>query len=775
MRFIAIITILLFFVVSNGYTQIKLFGIMKDPSNTPIEFATIRLINDSIAMEAISNSNGQFEINVQQGNYQLIITYIGKILKDSTLSIQSDLELNFELNISKDTLETVTISAMKNWMVKENNKTVILVENTPYYNGFSARDILQLIPGIVIDQNSIYKFGEGQILVSINGRVQKLTGSELIDFLKNIPSNLISKVEYINHTGAVNDATSTGTMINIIYKETQKPRSSLNSFLEHDQNKYAIQRLGVNYSYFSSKIETYIALNGRRGFEQIKEKRTLENALNSWKGEDNTKKQAEPFNANLHFNYKLNSKTNIGTQFYTNIYESPQTTTGLYEYPQQTNRNYQYNSQGRKVGHLNSYSVYLGHQFQPKLKARVEWDYIQSKQLDHRAVNTLRSSGSNEIFNENIFKHNNYSLNTRFDYTITNLNFNWGAKYSLNRIGNDLFSYNQNTSLIFDQQYNVREEIKAAFLNSNYSKNNWSVNIGLRLEQTDFTGDDQSNTDQYNYNFTKLFPSFSLSKKLKSSETLRFRYNYSLTRPKFAEISPFRKYYDDNAYTVGNPFLSPQFMHYFETSFSIKKNIDFSLYYALTQNGQAMVFFVDTINNLQVSQPQNFYTLHNIGGSVSGFHRINDRWSLLHFMYLYYNTSTFENNYAKIAEPFNGLALYYNTQLHYTYKNTFINISGHLDPPRKAIYFKAAGSYALNFEIDQKFKKLPMKLNLQVRDIFNSSPMIHQFRTNGIDQSYYLNESSRRVILRFTYFFKQGAHTRAHQSEYNKEAGRYKF
>jgi hypothetical protein len=767
------LTFILFFPLI-VWSQAFVKGHLKDKNNTPVEYATVQLIQQQLSFEVQSDHNGYFQINVPVSEYQLLITHIGKILLDTIISVNSSIDIDLTLAISGETLQSVNVVAQKNWLLNEPDKISVILENTPFKKGFSAKEAIQLLPGILIQDNSIFKFGIGEIMIAVNGKLSRLRGTELLDFLKNIPSELVEKVEYHYNTGAVNDAAGAGVMVNIVYKKEVKAVTNSNAYLEHDQNKYAIQRMGAYYSLKSSRLETYLSLTGRRGYEEVREKRTLDNHQYSWKGEDFTKRQANPFSLNYYLYYQLTKKTAAGGQFFWNIYDAPNSTDGNYHYQNLSNADYNYKARGNREGKLKSYSLFLNQQIGNKLRMEIDWDYVFSAQEDDRLVQTFKTSSTNDIRSTNKFTYNNYSVNWRFNYDIKTLHLSWGAKYNLNRTGNDLFTFNQNAGLNLGQLYYVKEEISAAFADATYTKSFWNARAGLRLEHTDFSTHNNLSSDQYAYKFTRLFPSFSIGRPVGKSSDIRFRYNYSLQRPKFSDVTPFRKYYDDNAYSVGNPYLSPQFKHYFEIGYNTKNNLSFNLYYALTKNGQAIVYFLDTLTNLQVSQPQNFFTLHNTGLSVSKLHRFTSRWSLIHMAYVYYNSSRFHNDYSKIAEPFNGWAVYYNAQLQYNHKNTYINVSGHVDPPKKAIYFQAKGSYALNVELDQRFNKIPMKLNLQVKDIFNTRPAIHQFSVNNTEQSYFINESSRRVVLRLTYFFRQNhVNRRNYQSEYNKESDRY--
>ena len=83
------------------------------------------------------------------------------------------------------------------------------------------------MPGLQVGQNSIGIIGKGGIKVYINDRETKLSGDELIDYLRSYDASQILKVEVITTPPSKYDAAGNAGIINIRLKSRPKDYASL--------------------------------------------------------------------------------------------------------------------------------------------------------------------------------------------------------------------------------------------------------------------------------------------------------------------------------------------------------------------------------------------------------------------------------------------------------------------------------------------------------------------------------------------------------------------
>ncbi|MFA6676969.1 MAG: TonB-dependent receptor [Bacteroidales bacterium] len=92
--------------------------------------------------------------------------------------------------------------------------------------------------------------------------------------------------------------------------------------------------------------------------------------------------------------------------------------------------------------------------------------------------------------------------------------------------------------------YNARNEIGAAFAEAEmYPLENLMINFGIRTEYSNQSvnySDDTGAALKTNLEATNLFPSFNVRYNIDKTNTLRFSFSKTITRPSFLEMAPFR-------------------------------------------------------------------------------------------------------------------------------------------------------------------------------------------------------------------------------------------
>jgi hypothetical protein len=207
-----IVCIVLLFVVSISYGQIKLEGAVRDSMNTPFELANVIAINqETSALESysITDEQGRYKLKLaKNGSYKVQISYLGmKTLEEILLTKESDLTKDYILRADNVLDEVELIFEMP---VTIKGDTLIYNADS-FKNGTERKleDVLEKLPGVEINE-------DGQ--VEVEGKVVNklmVNGKDFFDgdtklAIKNIPSKAVDKIEVLRNYSEVGQLRGVG-------------------------------------------------------------------------------------------------------------------------------------------------------------------------------------------------------------------------------------------------------------------------------------------------------------------------------------------------------------------------------------------------------------------------------------------------------------------------------------------------------------------------------------------------------------------------------------
>jgi outer membrane cobalamin receptor len=81
-------------------------------------------------------------------------------------------------------------------------------------------EVLERSPGVIVDKDgNISLRGKSGAKVMIDGKISYLTGTDLANYLRNLPADQISTLEIMTNPSSRYDAAGTGGIINIKLKK----------------------------------------------------------------------------------------------------------------------------------------------------------------------------------------------------------------------------------------------------------------------------------------------------------------------------------------------------------------------------------------------------------------------------------------------------------------------------------------------------------------------------------------------------------------------------
>src|SRR5690606_27233242 len=103
--------------------------------------------------------------------------------------------------------------------------------------------------------------GRPGVTIMIDGRIVPVSGTDLAEILKSMPSASIEKIEIISNPGARYDAAGTAGIINIRTKKDQRMGVNGTANVSYTQGIYPKTAAGGTLSYRNKKVSLYTNYN----------------------------------------------------------------------------------------------------------------------------------------------------------------------------------------------------------------------------------------------------------------------------------------------------------------------------------------------------------------------------------------------------------------------------------------------------------------------------------------------------------------------------------
>ncbi|MDO3425948.1 outer membrane beta-barrel family protein [Chryseobacterium sp. APV1] len=534
-------------------------------------------------------------------------------------------------------IEQIEIVTKKKLIERKIDRLVFNVENSISATGGDALDALKVTPGIRVLNDKISMIGKSGMIVMVDDKVIKLSGDDLIGFLKTIPSDNIKSIEVITVPPSKYEAQGNSGIINI--KLNKVKQNSWNSSVRstYTQTTYPAGTIGGSFNYNKDKISIESDLGYTNGSIAPSYNTTFFYPNQIWREVNTNRNYYDLVRGKLGVNYRFSDKFNIGVQYMSsnnkkrNLENDYSTITdNISNSIDSLIVNKAENRIRNRFNTVDFYSVYKLDTLGRKISAN--FNYLKFKDTQDRIFSSNNLLANNMVIPNsyysanNISKQNieNYSANVDVDFPTKFADFIFGGKVSFTKNKTDLALYNLSSgSSIYDaaqsNRFVYKENTEALyFYASKKLSEKWETQLGLRFETTQTEGNSISLDKINKNNYSKLFPTFYLTYTPDENNIFSFNYSRRLDRPNFEDLNPFRLYNNKYQYSEGNPFLQPSYSHNMELSYTLKNNWTSKLYYSKIIDGSGGIILIDPVNNnLQANIILNYLNSQIIGLSES--------------------------------------------------------------------------------------------------------------------------------------------------------------
>lgn len=606
MRNLLLVATLLFSLLTNSQqnrtsSEVTISGqVYEEGTNFPLEYATVAFsdTNGTIIGGGITDANGNYSIQVKPGIYNVqyeFISYKTKILSNQRLFKNTKLPL-MSLALDSQSLDEVVIRAETTEVQIRLDKKIYNIGKDLTTSGATVSDALNNVPSVTVDvDGAIALRGNENVRILINGRPSAIAGFGDTDALRQLPAEVIERVEVITSPSARYDAEGTAGILNIILRKekTLGLNGSIQTNFNYPLGSSATANINLRTDKFNIFNTTGVRYNenpGNATFENVYFSDFIENPFVDETRKYNRKRQG--FNTNLGMEYFLTERSSITASGFYRISDDNDLTTNLTnefdanknlavsrtrnEDETEDDENFQFS-----LNYVNEFNT-NGH----KLTADFQWETGSETQIglieEFNTLpenETLPSEYITEIQDDTEYLFQaDYVLpigeNAQFEAGFRSTLENTITDYTLEEqlVAGGAFVRNDSLSNIFDYTENVH----AVYSQYGNKFGNFSYLLGLRMENTVLKGevtatDVTANNAAFNINFDKnflgLFPTVNLVYELSERENITLGYNRRINRPRSWFVNPFPSRSSEANVFQGNPDLNPAYASAFDLGY----------------------------------------------------------------------------------------------------------------------------------------------------------------------------------------------------------------
>lgn len=605
--------------------------------------------------------------------------------------------------------------------------------------------------------------------VMIDDRIIKMSGEDLMNYLKSIPASNIKKIEVITNPPSKYEAAGNSGLINIVLKEAKQDAwsSTLRSSIR--QATYASFNNGANFSYDKNKFAALVDVYQYDG------KNIYENDINylypneDWKENMRNKNSYNGFGGLMTLNYKINDKNKMGLQYNGGKNDSKsdeENTTHSYT-NNELIKDYLTKSNSSGNNQYHSLNLNFDHTFDTLgKKASVDFDYWTNtggeKSPFLSDMNNIGTGIHNvtSAINNSDRKMDNFSGKIDFYMPYKSGVLEYGAKASSTQTAYNLFSEFKNVSnnqitLSQYDKFKYKENIQALY--TSYSMNlsdKWMTKVGLRAEYTETESNSVKNNQVNTNDYFKIFPTVYVQYKANDNHTFNANFGRRIQRPGYWEMNPNRWYNNATSYGEGNPFLQPAFVYNFELNYSYSDYLHVKAYYQNMENGYGQITEHNMEEQTQVFKRQNYYKADYLGLTISSTLKPFSWLESNNEFGINYNKS--KNNTPLLAPEYSGSSAYVRSfnSLTFTADKTFLGeVNFRYSFAGSTREFTSTPEYYLDLGLKYLALDKKLTIGLTFEDIFKKDFNTMRSETQGIKQSFTQYYDTQLVRLSLSYRF----------------------
>lgn len=779
--------------------------VYEDEAERPLVSATVALHSardSSLVTGTLTDADGTFRLEqIRPGDYFLRVSFVGYLsqtVPDLSVTPGRHIDLG-SIYLREDTaeLDEVQVSAEREYMEVGIDRTVYNTGEQPVTAGGSAQDVLANIPSVEIDLNgNISLRGSQSVAVYLNGKPAPMSGESLTSFLAGLAAENIERVEVIPNPSARYDPEGTSGILNIVLaRDVDRGWGGSLSGNVNTRGHYG-GTASTNYGRGPWSLYANYSLRysvwDRAGW-RFRENRYLD-PLTFLRQEMTGEGDGRSHNLNTSVDYQVSDRSTLSLS----AMLSRRTSDGdeLNEYIEMdahrdVTERYTRTTDGEDTDLDMDYRLSFQHVVEPRthelsVEARYEAEGERELERYVERVLPLGLPDADGVIDERQAVEEDAherEASVEVDYTrplSEAVRLELGYDGEQEWVDERFYSESLGAAGVFvpdadlNNTFTYAEQTHSAYGILGGRLGPFGAQLGVRLEAalTDF--DLKTTGETFDNNYFSVFPSLHLSYELNPQNTFKVSYSKRVRRPSEWQLNPFGDYDDPTSIRRGNPYLTPEYTHSGEVSYShlaerytltlspyVRYTVDeISWHETITDEGVTILSF------------ENFDTETSYGTELIGSLTLGD-WLKGNASLNAYKQVT---QAGSIASELSNDALGFRTRLSATAElrpGLQLQVSQSYRSPMEIPGGRIDAWTQTDLALQQSVLSGRGSLNLRVHDLFGAPNELIERDMERYYQEYYQERNTQGVQVSFRYTFSQGGEERGRGGWRGRGRGRY--
>ncbi len=553
----------------------------------PLEYATVSFWSvreNKLVDGCITDQSGKFEIKLKDDTYNIVVEYISyKTYRLNNEIIDSDKDLGvIAMEIDFQSLGEVEIIAERTTVEIKLDKKIYNVGRDLTVRGGTVSDVLDNVPSVSVDvEGNVSLRGNDDVRILINGKPSGLVGLNSTEALRQLPAESIERVEVITSPSARYDAEGTAGILNIILRRSKL--QGLNGAVTLNTGFPFQAGISGNINYRTGDLNFF----NTTGYNYREVPGNSFTETEYFNGDDPSTFLREDrdfdrirkgLNTNFGVEWYVNNSSSITTSIVYRDSDNERNTVNLIDeldasgtLLERTTRLDPEFEDDRTVQYSFNYDKQFKGNSQHKLT--FAFQYEDSNETEASLINQNGIDVENVILDENqdrMFLQTDYvepiGENGQFELGYRGEFLNLNTDYLVEQFDEDTNEFINNTGL--SNNLDFKQYVNAFYTQyGNKLGDKFSYLLGLRMEATRITIDQETSGDFDKKDYAQLFPTVNLGYAFSEDESLTFGYNRRIRRPRSRFINPFPSRSSATNLFQGNPDLDPSISDAFDIGY----------------------------------------------------------------------------------------------------------------------------------------------------------------------------------------------------------------
>lgn len=565
---------------SSGQVAVK--GTVTDGHAMLTGVTVLLLDSDSATLKGVATDTaGAFLItDVPPGRYHISASMVGYAKQVSPPIDVADKDVivpRVALEEVTAELEAIVINADKQLFDQKTDRLVINMGTSITSSGNTVLEVLQKVPGIVINRqgNSISLHGRSGIRVMINEKAMELSPDAVVQMLEGMDAANVERIELITTPSAKYDAGGSAGIIHIVTR--RPPNFGTLGSLSFTAGARHAEALGANLSITQRREKAAFSLD-----YAVIRNHNLHQLNMDWKAwRDRFRESVNNYSCrenitvqqNLQAAYEWmphrNTQISVLVTGYRRDWRLAADTDQIHRAAPDSTVGADMN-----IAESNIWESATG-------SIRAEWKCGEGSDLSV-TLDYLYYSNDNPSTYRNALVHEQTGMQhasaidlqkstpirfyvAKVDYQhrlSSSLAWEAGFKHVTSALHNNVVVRREVngtwvTDALFTSFSTLNEQLYAAYASVTGHYRRWIIDGGIRYERTRTLIDTRGQKDHLDRNFGNLFPTVTARKELDDKKAIHFSYARRITRPTYNDIAPYVFFWGPNTFSAGNTSLYP--------------------------------------------------------------------------------------------------------------------------------------------------------------------------------------------------------------------------